>query len=70
MMAGDLVRVASKASTTNGSKETRGSRTLRLLCFGSDGARRRSQESVDAVPPPASARAALNAAPGRTHSAH
>ena len=40
VMAGELKRVASKASMTNGSKETRGSHTLWLLCLDDDGAQR------------------------------
>ena len=39
VMAGELKRVASKASTTNGSKGKRGSHTLWLLCLDDDGAR-------------------------------
>ena len=69
-MAGDLKQVASKAGTLNGSKDMRGSRVLRLLCLVDDDTQRRLDENPNGVPPPASARAALNAAPGRTYSAH
>ena len=69
-MAGDLKRVASKAGTMNGSKDMRGSRVLWLLCLVDDGTQRRLDENADGVPPPASARAALNFAPGHSPSAH
>ena len=70
VMAGDLARVTSKASMINGSKETRGSHTLWLLCLVDDGARRRTSRALHGVPPHSSTRAALNVAPGRTYSAH
>ena len=69
-MAGDLKRVASKAGTMNGSKDMHGSRVLWLLCLVDDGTQRRLDENADGVPPPASARAALNFAPGHSPSAH
>ena len=65
VMAGDLARVASKASMINGSKEMRGSHTLWLLCLDDDGARRRTSRALHGVPPHSSTRTALNVAPGR-----
>ena len=53
VMAGELKRVASKASTTNGSKGKRGSHTLWLLCLDDDGARPLVAKAGHGVPPPA-----------------